>query len=305
VKVAVTGGTGLVGRFITEALLAAGDEVTVLGRHAPARGAFSAEVAFRPFDLAAPAVRLDDVAALVHAGFAHVPGRYRGGEGDDPSGFVDRNLEGSRRLFAQAAAQGVGRILFLSSRAVYGPRPAGTVLTEEMALAPDTLYGEVKRDAEAALAALDVAGASLRATGVYCPGGPGRVHKWQTLFRDFAAGAEIAPRAGTEVHGADLAAAVRLLLTAPAPALAPGCSTSPTSCSTGATCSRSGPRSRARPRDCPGGPITGRSMSWTPSGCARSAGARGAGPGCAPRSTSLSDVSGHVAHRTSRVSTPE
>lgn len=221
-KVAVTGGTGLVGRFITEALLAAGDEVTVLGRHAPARGAFSAEVAFRPFDLAAPEVRLDNVAALVHAGFAHVPGRYRGGEGGDPSGFVARNLEGTRRLFAQAATQGVGRILFLSSRAVYGPRPAGTVLTEEMSLAPDTLYGEVKRDAEAALAALDVPGASLRATGVYGPGGPGQVQKWHTLFRDFAAGAEIAPRAGTELHGADLAAAVRLLLTAPAPALAPG-----------------------------------------------------------------------------------
>lgn len=221
-KVAVTGGTGLVGRFITEALLAAGDEVTVLGRHAPARGAFSAEVAFRPFDLAAPAVRLDDVAALVHAGFAHVPGRYRGGEGGDPSGFVARNLEGTRRLFAQAATQGVGRILFLSSRAVYGPRPAGTVLTEEMSLAPDTLYGEVKRDAEAALAALDVAGASLRATGVYGPGGPGQVQKWHTLFRDFAAGAEIAPRAGTELHGGDLAAAVRLLLTVPAPVLAPG-----------------------------------------------------------------------------------
>jgi nucleoside-diphosphate-sugar epimerase len=222
VKVAITGGTGLVGRFITEALLAAGDEVTVLGRHAPAHGAFSAEVAFRPFDLAAPAVRLDDVAALVHAGFAHVPGRYRGGEGDDPSGFVARNLEGTRRLFGQAATQGVGRILFLSSRAVYGPRPAGTVLTEEMSLAPDTLYGEVKRDAEAALAALDVPGASLRATGVYGPGGPGQVQKWHTLFRDFAAGAEIAPRAGTELHGADLAAAVRLLLTAPAPALAQG-----------------------------------------------------------------------------------
>lgn len=221
-KVAVTGGTGLVGRFITEALLAAGDAVTVLGRQAPARGMFSAEVAFRPFDLAAPEVRLEDVAALVHAGFAHVPGRYRGGEGDDPSGFVARNLEGTRTLFALAAEQGVERILFLSSRAVYGAHPAGTVLTEDMPLAPDTLYGEVKRDAEAALAALDVTGASLRATGVYGPAGPGRVHKWQTLFRDFATGAEIAPRVGTEVHGADLAAAVQLLLTAPAPALAPG-----------------------------------------------------------------------------------
>jgi len=220
-KVAVTGGTGLVGRFIVAALLAAGDEVTVLGRHAPARGAFGAEVAFRPFDLAAPHLRLDGATALVHAGFAHVPGRYRGGEGNDPAGFLARNLEGTRQLFAQAAAQGVGRILFLSSRAVYGPHPAGTVLTETMAPAPDTLYGRVKRDAEAALAALEVPGASLRATGVYGPAGPGQAQKWRALFRDFAAGARIAPRAGTELHGGDLAAAVRLLLTLPEAALAP------------------------------------------------------------------------------------
>lgn len=190
-KVAVTGATGLVGRFITEALLTAGHEVIVLGRR-PVQGA-----AFLPFTLG-EVPRLD-ADALVHAAFRHEPGRYRGGEGDDPEGFRAANLDGSLRLLR--AFQ--GRSIFLSSRAVYGNYPHGTVLREDMAPRPDTLYGEVKAAVEAE------ATVSLRATGVY---GPGTGHKWQELFADFLQAAPIAPRVATEVHGADLAAAVLTVL---------------------------------------------------------------------------------------------
>jgi nucleoside-diphosphate-sugar epimerase len=221
-RLAVTGGTGLVGRFIVEEALAAGDAVTVLTRRAPAPGVFSAGVAHQPFDLARPAAQLEGVEALVHAGFAHVPGRYRGGEGDDPEGFLARNGAGTARLFEEARAAGVGRIVFLSSRAVYGDYPPGTALSEEMPPRPDTLYGEVKREAERALAALPLSGVSLRATGVYGPAGPGQRHKWRDLFDSFLAGEEIVSRRGTELHGEDLAAAVRLLLTVPAEALSDG-----------------------------------------------------------------------------------
>ncbi len=214
-RLAVTGGTGLVGRFIVEEALAAGDAVTVLSRRPPAPGFFPVEVTHQPLDLARPAARLEGVEALVHAGFAHVPGRYRGGEGDDPEGFLARNGAGTARLFEQARAAGVGRIVFLSSRAVYGDYPPGTALSEEMPPRPDTLYGEVKREAERALAALPLSGISLRATGVYGPAGPGQRHKWRDLFNSFLAGEEIVSRRGTELHGEDLAAAVRLLLTAP------------------------------------------------------------------------------------------
>lgn len=214
-RLAVTGGTGLVGRFIVEAALAAGDAVTLLTRRPPAPGFFSSEVAYQPFDLDRPEARLEGVEALVHAGFAHIPGRYRGGEGEDPEGFLRRNAQGTRRLFEAARAAGVGRIVFLSSRAVYGDYPPGTALREEMPARPDTLYGEVKREAEAALAALPLFGVSLRATGVYGPAGPGQRHKWRDLFDNYLAGDEIVSRKGTELHGTDLAAAVRLLLTVP------------------------------------------------------------------------------------------
>ena len=102
--------------------------------------------------------------------------------------------------------------MFLSSRAVYGHQPPGTILAETTRCRPDSLYGEVKLAGERRLAESGLPTVSLRATGVYGPPGPGQSHKWADLFARFAAGEAIAPRVGTEVHGADLAAAVRLAL---------------------------------------------------------------------------------------------
>ncbi len=220
-KVGVTGASGTVGHWIAAGLLSAGHRVVALGRR-PSRHA-GAE--FRPFELGGPAPELAGIGALVHAAFSHVPGRYRGGEGDDPAGFVRLNRHGTLRLFEAARAAGVGRVVFLSSRAVHGGWPPGTALHEGLRARPDTLYGEVKVAAERALAALSgpgFAGVSLRATGAYGPPVPGLAHKWRPLLDAFARGEAIAPRVGTEVHAGDLADAVRLLVGAEAGALAPG-----------------------------------------------------------------------------------
>lgn len=209
----VTGGSGYLGGFIVAEALAAGDTVLHLSRRAPADGA-----PWLAFDLARPPPELPPADALVHAAFDHVPGRYRGGEGDDPEGFLARNREGSDALFAAARAAGVRRLVFLSSRAVYGPHPAGKRLTEDLELAPDTLYGAMKAAVEARLAAragTKTCAVSLRITGVYGQARPGGWHKWAELFAEAAAGRRPSPRRGTEVHGADMAAAVRLALTAP------------------------------------------------------------------------------------------
>lgn len=218
----VSGGTGLVGRFIVEALLADGHRVTVAGRRPPPDGFFSAPVAFAQATLepgTASEALFEAADTFVHAAFDHLPGRYRGGEGEDPEGFRRRNLDGTLALFEAAERAGVRRAVFLSSRAVYGPWPEGTALSEEMAARPDTLYGRVKLDAEKALAAMTggagPAPASLRLTGVYGPAGPGREHKWTRLFADYLAGRPILPRAASEVHGRDAAAAVRLVLSVP------------------------------------------------------------------------------------------
>lgn len=206
-RVAVTGGTGLVGRFIVNGLLRGGHEVTVMTRRPPPPGFFVGQVAHQPYDLANESFYINGLDAIVHASFDHLPGRYRGGEGDDPEGFLHRNLDGSRRLF-RAAADAGARVVFISSRAVYGSRKG--LLTEELDCRPDTLYGQVKLQAEQALLASGQPSMILRATGVYGPPGPGQRHKWADLFDDFAAGRPIAPRVGTEVHGDHLALAVSL-----------------------------------------------------------------------------------------------
>lgn len=195
--VLLTGGTGCVGRFIAADLCAAGHRVTLLGRSPGAH----------PWSLADTAPRLPRADALVHAALDHAPGRFRGGEGADPARFRRLNLDGTRALLEAA---GEMPVVFLSSRAVYGDHRRGETLREDDPATPDSLYGEVKLAAEQALGPR---GTALRATGVY----GGRPHKWQALFADWLAGMPVAPRIATEIHGADLAAAVRLVLERRAP----------------------------------------------------------------------------------------
>ncbi|MFB2553438.1 NAD-dependent epimerase/dehydratase family protein [Ensifer soli] len=219
-RVLVTGGTGFVGRFIVEDLLANGYAVTVACRTPPASGLFSKPVAFLPMTLDADSDPIDLFSSayyLVHAALDHLPGRYRGGEGDDPAGFHARNLDGTARLFEAAKDAGVRRCVFLSSRAVYGPQSGDDALAETMPCRPDTDYGRVKLQGERLLQALCGHGfvtASLRVTGVYGAARPGQPHKWQELFDTYRAGRDVPVRIGTEVHGRDVAAAVRLMLAA-------------------------------------------------------------------------------------------
>ncbi len=220
-RVLVSGGTGFVGRFIVEHLLASGYQVTVGGRSSPPEGFFSRTVAYVALHLDPDRDQIaafDDVYYFVHAAFEHIEGKYRGGEGGDPKGFRRANLDGSVRLFEEARSAGVRRSVFLSSRAVYG-ETASHLLDEATPAEPDTLYGEVKLAAEEALKSLAGPGfvtASLRVTGVYGPAGPGRKHKWSGVFADYLAGKPVPPRIGTEVHGDDVAQAVRLMLEADA-----------------------------------------------------------------------------------------
>ncbi|MHA7874034.1 NAD-dependent epimerase/dehydratase family protein [Roseivivax sp.] len=197
-KVALTGAGGVVGGLIAAALAARGDSILRLGGP--------------DWQLGGPAPDFGGAEALVHCAFHHAPGRFRGGDAGDPEGFRAKNHSGSRALFEAAVDAGVTRILFLSSRAVFDGYPRGTRLTEDLPPRPAEIYGEVKAGAEAALAALPVSSVALRATGVY---GPGPANKWRGLIADYLAGRAVAPRIGTEVHGADLAEAVALLLDAP------------------------------------------------------------------------------------------
>jgi nucleoside-diphosphate-sugar epimerase len=219
-RTVVSGGTGYVGRFIVERLLAEGHVVTVTGRTRPAEGFFSGPVDFVEDRLEPDEDHAGTFAGakfLVHCAFDHLPGKYRGGEGSDPEGFRRRNLDATLARFRDAKKAGVRRVVFLSSRAVYGDQPPGAELDEDTAPRPNSLYGEVKLAGENELAKLtggSFQGISLRVTGVYGPPPPGREHKWADMIADHLAGRPVASRAGTEVHGDDVAWAVLTALTA-------------------------------------------------------------------------------------------
>jgi nucleoside-diphosphate-sugar epimerase len=215
-RIVVSGGIGFVGRFIVETFLSQGREATVACRTPPQANFFSRSVRYVPLVLGGPlqAGLFDDVDCFVHAAFDHLPGQYRGGEGNDPTGFRHRNLDGSIALFDAARAAGVSTTVFLSSRAVYGTQPSGVPLTEDTPPCPDTLYGEIKLAVEdhlLSMADADFRPIALRVTGVYGPAGTGRADKWHALIEDYLAGRPVAPRVATEVHGEDVAQAVSLL----------------------------------------------------------------------------------------------
>jgi nucleoside-diphosphate-sugar epimerase len=208
-KVALTGASGMVGRFVAADLLARGCRVRGLTRSGavppgvePVTGDFNDPLAARALVLGAD--------LLVHAAFAHAPGRYRGGEGDDPCRFVAVNLHGSLALLRLARRCGVGAAVVFSSRAVLDGCPPGRH-GEETAPRPTTLYGRIKAALEAFVQAdgRDWHIAALRPTGVYGVLSPVEDSKWLDLIRRARAGdLPTADRAGTEVNGRDLADAV-------------------------------------------------------------------------------------------------
>lgn len=225
-KVAVTGATGLVGRFVVERLLAEGAAVRVLTRGTSV-GLHAVESVHGDIaDRQAVARLVAGADAVAHCAYQHAPGRYRGGEAGDRFGYWRTNLLAGVALMEHARVAAVPRLVLLSSRAVFGrlsPQPGG--VDDDSLARPDTHYGALKLALEAHAAAFSAADgvcyASLRPTGVYGLAAPVERSKWFDIARlvrePHIAPASLPPfRRSTEVHGRDVADAVWRLLTAPA-----------------------------------------------------------------------------------------
>lgn len=152
----MTGGTGFIGRWMLEAL-AHSDcdaEVVILSRD-PAAFAAKAPHLARRFqfvagdvcDFVAPAGRFTHVIHAATDASAYL-------NAHDPRRMFDTIVSGTRNALDLAVERGAGRMLFLSSGAVYGAQPWGvTHVAEDWSGGPDprdpkSAYGEGKRAAE-------------------------------------------------------------------------------------------------------------------------------------------------------------
>ena len=224
-KIAVTGGTGTVGRFVIDFLAKQSHELVVATRQSVVPEGFGVESVrdhLRWFigDMEDPAFAsnfLQSCDALVHCGFAHLPGKYRGGEGENPSRFWQQNFVSSVRLLDAARELGVRRIVLLSSRAVFDGYDSEIPLADDAPPRPTTHYGLLNAAKEQlARVYSDLEIVSIRSTGVYGLTWPPERSKWCKLVANARLGRRDAPlsnRGKTEVHGHDLAAAIHLLLT--------------------------------------------------------------------------------------------
>ncbi len=217
--VAVTGATGYVGRFIVKRLIEAGMSVRAWRRPSSDLRGLPDEIEWIAGELSAPdgaAALVEGADMLVHAALDHVPGHYRGGEGEDLAGYLRTNVGGSLALLATAKRASVRRAVIISSRAVFGASIAGTIADDAPA-APDTHYGAAKVALEAFVQSFGREGwpiAALRPTGIYGMVAPPERSKWFALIKRALRGEAIEARAGTEVHGDDVAELVWRLLTA-------------------------------------------------------------------------------------------
>src|SRR6187401_165392 len=140
--VLVTGATGSVGPRVVRAFLADGSAVRTFSTNRPPQGLLPADVDVRVGDVTdAESVRaavagvdiVVHLAALLHQ-FDRTP--------DLGKRFERVNVEGTRNVVRAAVDEGVTRLVFVSSIAVYGP--STRVIDESFTPNPDTDYGRTK-----------------------------------------------------------------------------------------------------------------------------------------------------------------
>ena len=177
-RVLVTGGVGFIGYHLTRALLARGDEVTVVDDFSSApypvaekkrneRDLLADYPRLRVVracvtDRAAVAPLFDGVDVVVHlAGLAGVRPSFA-----EPARYARVNVEGTAVMQELAREHGIERFLFASSSSVYGNDTPLPAREEAAAVVPESPYAASKRGAELVASALSLRTPSMRCTAL-------------------------------------------------------------------------------------------------------------------------------------------
>ncbi|MCV9962226.1 NAD-dependent epimerase/dehydratase family protein [Pararhizobium sp. BT-229] len=167
--VAITGGSGFIGRYLVDDLAAAGYTPIVLGRNpAPDNGARQTDYSRESLKAA-----LEGVDAVVH-----LAGRRMTREDDqnDVTPFLAPNVEAVADLMAACASLGVRKVIYASTIAVYSPA-SGLPYRETSPTRPINAYALSKLMGESCVEMLGrlhaLAAVSLRFAAVYGHGEKG------------------------------------------------------------------------------------------------------------------------------------
>jgi UDP-glucose 4-epimerase len=177
----VTGGAGFIGSNLVDALLARGDEVTVVddlstGRRVNLDGALTAGAELAELDIRDAAALSELASARRPQAVFHLAAQIDVRRSvEDPAFDAAVNVGGTANVLEAARAAGTGRIVFISTGgAIYGEGEGQRLpLDESTAIAPLSAYGQSKFAAEGYLALYErlygISGISLRLGNVYGP----------------------------------------------------------------------------------------------------------------------------------------
>jgi nucleoside-diphosphate-sugar epimerase len=222
-RIGLTGGTGLVGRQVIARLARSGHRIRAWHRpRSDLAGITRREVEWIQGDLGdAGSMRrlVEDCDAVVHAALDRTGGRGFRDAAADLIPFLERNLLATIRLIEAARAAGVQKFIFISTCAVHEVILDDRPLDEAHPPWPLTHYGAHKAAIEAFVSSYGrgegYAICALRPTGIYGLTRPVERSKWYDLVRKVARGeAARVQGGGKEVHAADVARAVEILLEA-------------------------------------------------------------------------------------------
>ena len=216
-RVAITGATGFLGRYLVGEFVGQGCDCRCWHRPSSDRTGFEEQadrIEWVPGELgddAAGKKLVKGCDAVVHAGL------HRGS--GDVAEYAEKNIVGTLRLIEAARSAGVERFVFIASCAVHERILDDRTLDEKHPLWPCSHYGAYKAAVEKFVHSYGMGEGygicSLRPVGIYGVARPVANSRWYGLVQSVARNEAVhCEQGGKEVHAADVARAAAVLVSA-------------------------------------------------------------------------------------------